>query len=263
MKRQTMTLLAALVMTPTLAMAADATTADFTPAQQEAIGKIAADYMVAHPEILVQVSQKLQAQQAAQQQQQAQDAVLANAKALVNDPATPSYGPKDAKVAFVEFFDYQCLYCSRMAPLVEQTVKANPTVRFVFKEWPIFGDRWKESITAAETGMAVWKEKGSQAYFDYHNSLYRTGHDEGKLTNADIAAAVKAAKASTPSADQLKATHEALASNDELARTLGFGGTPGFVVMPTSGATAENTTVLPGAVSAEELQAAIVKAQGK
>ena len=74
---------------------------------------------------------------------------------------------------------------------------------------------------------------------------------------------MKAAKASTPSAEQLKATHEALASNDELARTLGFGGTPGFVVMPTSGATAANTTVLPGAVSAEELQAAIVKAQGK
>src|SRR5476649_2594881 len=260
MKRLTMTLLASLVMAPTLVMAADSATADFTPAQQAAIGKIAADYLLQHPEILVQVSQKLQAQQADQQQQQTLSAVLANADKLTSDPATPSYGPKDAKVAFVEFFDYQCLYCSRMAPLIEQTVKANPKVRFVFKEWPIFGDRWKESITAAETGMAVWKEKGSQAYFDYHNSIYRTGHDEGKLTNADIAAA---AKAGTPNAEQLKATHEALAANDQLARTLGFGGTPGFVVIPTSGATAENTTVLPGAVSLEELQAAIVKAQGK
>lgn len=262
MKRLTMTLLAALVMAPAAVMAADSATADFTPAQQAAIGKIATDYLVAHPEILVQVSQKLQAQQADQQQQQTQEAVLANAKALVSDPATPSYGPKDAKVAFVEFFDYQCLYCSRMAPLVEQTVKANPNVRFVFKEWPIFGDRWKASITAAETGMAIWKEKGSQAYFDYHNSIYRTGHDEGKLTDADIAGAVKAAKATTPTPAQLKATHEAIASNDELARTLGFSGTPGFIVMPTSGATAENTTVMPGAVSADDLQAAIVKAQG-
>jgi len=262
MKRQTMTLLASLVLVPTLAFAADSATADFTPAQQEAIGKIAADYMLQHPEILVQVSQKLQAQQADQQQQQTLSAVLANAKALVNDPATPSYGPKEAKVAFVEFFDYQCLYCSHMAPLVEQTVKANPNVRFVFKEWPIFGDRWKASITAAETGMAIWKEKGAQAYFDYHNSIYRSGHDEGKLTDADIAGAVKAAKATAPTDAQRKATHEAIASNDELARTLGFSGTPGFVVMPTSGATAENTTVLPGAVSAEDLQAAIVKAQG-
>lgn len=119
MKRQMMTLLASLVLTPTLAVAADSATADFTPAQQEAIGKIAADYMLQHPEILVQVSQKLQAQQADQQQQQTLSAVLANSKALLNDPATPSYGPKDAKVAFVEFFDYQCLYCSHMAPVVE------------------------------------------------------------------------------------------------------------------------------------------------
>jgi len=41
MKRQTMTLLASLVLAPTLAFAADSATADFTPAQQEAIGKIA------------------------------------------------------------------------------------------------------------------------------------------------------------------------------------------------------------------------------
>lgn len=78
MKRQTMTLLASLVLAPALANAADSATADFTPAQQEAIGKIAADYMLQHPEILVQVSQKLQAKQADQQQQETLSAVLAN-----------------------------------------------------------------------------------------------------------------------------------------------------------------------------------------
>jgi len=157
MKRHMMTLLAGLIAMPGLAAAADSAT--FTDAQQQAIGKIASDYIIAHPEVLVQASQKLQAQQ---QQQQASDsltAVLANAPALLQDKDTPSYGPKDAKVAFVEFFDYQCLYCSHMAPLVEQTIKANPNVRFVFKEWPIFGDRWKASITAAETGLNIIKTK--------------------------------------------------------------------------------------------------------
>lgn len=33
----------------------------FTPEQQAQIGRIAGDYLLAHPEILLQVSQKLQA----------------------------------------------------------------------------------------------------------------------------------------------------------------------------------------------------------
>ncbi len=262
MKRHMMTLLAALIATPGIAAAADSS-ATFTDAQQQAIGKIASDYIIAHPEVLVQASQKLQAQQQEQQASDALTAVLANAPALLQDKDTPSYGPKDAKVAFVEFFDYQCMYCSRMAPLVEQTIKANPNVRFVFKEWPIFGDRWKASITAAETGLSVWKQKGAQAYLDYHNAIYATGHDEGKLTDADISAAVEKVHAGLPSDAHRQETHAALEKNDQLAKSMGFQGTPGFIVMPVSGASAANTTVLPGAVSAEELQAAISKAQGK
>ncbi|MDR3433338.1 MAG: DsbA family protein [Rouxiella aceris] len=263
MKRHLMTLLAALIATPGLAAAADSTAANFSDAQQQAIGKIAADYIIAHPEVLVQASQKLQAQQQQQQTNDALNAVLANVPALLQDQDTPSYGPKDAKVALVEFFDYQCLYCSHMAPVVAQTIKANSDVRFVFKEWPIFGDRWKASITAAENGLAIWKQKGAQAYLDYHNAIYATGHDEGKLTDADISAAVESAHGALPSQAHRQETHAALAKNDELAKTLGFQGTPGFIVMPVSGANASNTTVLPGAVSAEELQAAISKAQGK
>lgn len=42
----------------------------FTPEQEAKIGEIAAEYLVAHPEVLVVVSQKLQEQQEARQQLQ-------------------------------------------------------------------------------------------------------------------------------------------------------------------------------------------------
>ena len=45
---------------PALASAADAPAATFTAEQEARIGKIAADYLVAHPEVLLQASQKLQ-----------------------------------------------------------------------------------------------------------------------------------------------------------------------------------------------------------
>ncbi len=102
------------------------------------MGEIAAEYLVAHPEVLVAVSQKLQEQQFAVR-------VMDNQAALLNDADTPAFGPENARVAVIEFFDYQCIHCSSVAPELEKVMKTHPDVRYVFKEWPIFGDRWKNS----------------------------------------------------------------------------------------------------------------------
>ncbi|WP_213993010.1 DsbA family protein [Sodalis sp. dw_96] len=236
--------------------------APFTPAQQEAIGKIAADYLMAHPEILVQVSQKLQAQQAQEQASALTEGVLNNQAALLADKDTPAAGPADAKVAVVEFFDYQCVYCNQMAPIMESVMQANDKVKFVFKEWPIFGGRWQPSITAAETGLSVWKEQGAKGYIAYHNGIYKTGHNEGKLTDEDISGVLKQIHFTQPSAAELHKNVATLGHINELAQQIGFSGTPGFVIMPTAGATKENITVFAGAVDQEALQAAIDKAAG-
>jgi hypothetical protein len=102
----------------------------------------------------------------------------------------------------IEFFDYQCVFCSRFAPELEKVMKAQPDVRYLFKEWPIFGGRWEASLQAAQQGLTVWQKKGPQAYVTYHNAIYATGHNEGKLTAEDIR--VAASKAGWP--PQLLAT---------------------------------------------------------
>jgi hypothetical protein len=80
-----------------------------------------------------------------------------------------------------------------LRPELEKVMKAQPDVRYLFKEWPIFGSRWEASLQAAQIGLTVWKEKGPQAYVTYHNAVYATGHYEGALTTEDIReAAVKA-----------------------------------------------------------------------
>lgn len=81
----------------------------FTQEQEARIGEIAAEYLVAHPEVLVAVSQKLQEQQEARQQLQFAVRVMDNQAALLNDADTPAIGPANAKVAVIEFFDYQCI----------------------------------------------------------------------------------------------------------------------------------------------------------
>lgn len=252
-------MLAAGLLVSGLAGAAEKPAVAFTPEQEARIGEIAKDYLLAHPEVLVEVSQKLQAQQQEKQQQAMTAAVVQNQAALLNDKGTPSYGPADAKVTVVEFFDYQCIYCARLAPELEKVIKANPNVRFVFKEFPIFGQRWPASLSAAKTGLQVWKQKGADAYLNYHNAIYATGHNEGKLTDADISAAAKAVKFDAKTAPDVQGTLDGI---NTLAQQLGFSGTPALVVLPSAGASADNVTVIPGYTSAEALQQAISHAAG-
>ena len=139
-------------------------------------------------------------------------------------------------------------------------MQANPQVRYVFKEWPIFGARWPASMDAAETGLQIWQQKGAAAYLAYHNAVFATGHNEGQLTQQDIShASAKAGKLKGKKAEIL----DTLAQTDALAQNLGFRGTPGLIVMPVMGATADNVTVVPGGASQETLQAAISKAGGQ
>ena len=151
----------------------------FTPEQEARIGEIVAEYLMAHPEVLVVVSQKLQQLQFAVR-------VMDNQAALLNDADTPAFGPENARVAVIEFFDYQCIHCSSVAPELEKVMKTHPDVRYVFKEWPIFADRWENSQTAAERGLSVWKQKGAETYVTYHNAIYATGNNEGGMTKEDI-----------------------------------------------------------------------------
>ncbi|MDU3818610.1 MULTISPECIES: DsbA family protein [Mixta] len=245
----------------TAGIAAAGAASTFSDAQKQQIGEVAADYLRAHPEILIEMSQKLQAQSQEKQMTAAAGAALENQDALLNDPTSPVLHPK-GDVAVIQFFDYQCIYCAKVAPTVEQFIRQNPDVRFIYKEWPIFGSRWPASVQAAKVGLSVYKDGGADAYHRYHAALYATGHNEGKLLDEDIRqAAVKAGVTATPK-EEVEAMGAALEKNNALAKRLGIQGTPAFFVMPVKGATAENISVIPGATDLQALQAAVEKARG-
>lgn len=244
--------LLSLMLLSTAVCAAPDASRSFTPEQQAEIGKIAAEYLVAHPDVLLRASQTLQ-----RQKQLAQlESVIRNQQQLLADKDTPSVGSEDAKVAVIEFFDYQCLYCSKEAPVLDQVIKASPDVRFIFKEWPIFAGQWEPSNEAALRALAIWKANGPAAYLTYHNGIYATRHNEGKLTHEDIEAVSRTVNFT----GSMKGDPAALDRTNALAKRLGLSGTPAIIVMPVKNATLEKTTVLKGAASADELRQAIQKA---
>lgn len=240
--------------------ASAAENADFSPAQQARIGEIAADYLVAHPDVLIEVSKKLQARQAELQRQALTASALRGHRLLMQLDGVPVKGPAGSKVIVTEFFDYECSVCSAMAPVMEKVMAARPEVRFAFRDWTIFAGRYQESTAASRRGLDIWRQKGAGAYMTYHNGIYRTGHNEGHLTIQDIEQVATVAGAGPENVTGYSQSDALIKGNDELAEMLGLTGTPGIIVMPAENATADNTTVFPGMAGEQAMMQAIDRA---
>ncbi len=115
------------------------------------VGEVVATYLAEHPEFLVAASETLhQRQQIAQQQAYVQLALQYRAELLSS--SSPSVGPNEAKAAVVMFFDYQCSWCSKMAPVVENLIKTNPIPGLFSKSFLFF-----LPLAGIRTGGQSWR----------------------------------------------------------------------------------------------------------
>lgn len=85
------------------------------------------------PEMVVGALQRYEQIQREAQLQESSRLFKENIEQLNNNVNTPYVGPKDAKIVLVEFFDFSCGYCKRLAPAVEEIIKKNPDIKVVFK----------------------------------------------------------------------------------------------------------------------------------
>jgi protein-disulfide isomerase len=80
----------------------------------------------------------------------------------------PSKGPANAKVTIVEFSDFQCPFCSRVVPTVEQIMKTYPNdVRIVFRHNPL--PFHPNAMPAAEAAVAA-ADQGK--FWEMHDKLF-------------------------------------------------------------------------------------------
>src|ERR1700691_1221219 len=68
---------------------------------------------------------------------------------VLRDPDTPSLGNPKGDLTVVEYFDYQCPYCKKMAPELAQLAREDGHLRLVLKDWPIFGEISKSAAKLA------------------------------------------------------------------------------------------------------------------
>lgn len=215
----------------------------------KAFGEKVRAYLLEHPEVLMEASQKLQEKQAQQQAASAQKAIGQYRQAIERDPRDIVINPAGS-ITVTEFFDYRCGYCRHAAPEIVELVQKNPDIRLVLKDFVIFG---RDSEAAARIALGA-KDQGKSL------ELYKALMAENAL---DAAGALRIAKGQGVDMDRAKAAGESqavtqhLADTEALAKTLQLSGTPAFIV---------GDTLVPGAdmnalkLAIEQTRAAKAKA---
>jgi protein-disulfide isomerase len=145
---------------------------------------------------------------------------------VLRDPEIPPLGNPTGDLTVVEFFDYQCPYCKKMAPELAQLVRDDGHIRLVLKDWPIFG---AISTAAAEITLAA---KYQDKYAEAHDALIGAAD---KLTKASITALLVGAGVDVDLAIKDLQAHQKtiddlLVRNKAQADAFGFDGTPGFII---------------------------------
>jgi protein-disulfide isomerase len=206
------------------------------------------DYLIDNPQVLVESIQRMEQQQRAAQTDEFSRIIAVRSDEILNDPETPIGGNPEGDVSLVEFFDYNCPYCRRVAPTLADIEKHDPKLRLVYKEWPILGPN---SEFAARAALAS-RRQGK--YVEFHKALMLASGliNESKVLEVATNVGLDIGRLKQDmEAPEIKA---AIERNKKLAQALRITGTPTFVV---------GDKMLRGAADADVLRGYIREAREK
>lgn len=157
----------------------------------------------------------------------------------------PARGPDDARVTIVEFSDFQCPFCQRAMPVLEEIESRYPKdVRIVYRHLPLESIHPRSRASAEAAACAAEGNK----FWEYHDRLFANAK---ALSDEDLRRYAAEVGLEPQSFDECVRTRryaDAVSADVQEAQTIGVTGTPAFVV---------NGIVLSGLQTAEALDAVI------
>lgn len=80
----------------------------------------------------------------------------------------PILGPKNARVTFIEFSDFQCPYCAQAVVALNAVLRAYPhDVRLIYKQYPL--EIHSQAALAAEAALAAQRQG---KFWELHDLMY-------------------------------------------------------------------------------------------
>ena len=143
--------------------------------------------------------------------------------------ASPTRGPDTALVTIVEFSDFQCPFCKRVEPTLDDVRAAyGDQVRIVWKNNPLpFHNR---AEPAAELALEAFKQKGGAGFWSAHDLLFK---NQQALDDEDLGGYARTLGLDTArvrTAITTKAHAASISADQDLADDLGASGTPNFFI---------------------------------
>ncbi|NWG70641.1 MAG: DsbA family protein [Parvularculaceae bacterium] len=224
-------------------------TTTFSAAEEQAVRAIVRNYLIEHPEVLIEAMQSYDRKQ--------ETARLDLARSKLAVLVSPEHGyvaganPAAAQVVVIELFDYHCGFCKKAVGLVRDLTKTDPSVKVVFRELPILRE---ESEYAAKAALAA---RAQGKYQELHFAMMEAAGVLTKERVEEIAKSKGVDVARLKADIQSKSVKESLDETESVARDLEIDGTPTFIVASVNG---EFVDVVSG-FSAERVTEAIAEAK--
>jgi len=223
---------------PCLALPGAAIAQTGAPSPQS-IEQVVTQLLKRRPELVREALDELQRRELSARAQQERKSLAAAAKAILDASDATVLGNPAGDVTLVEFIDYHCGYCRKLAPAIETLIQRDSQLRVLVKHLPILGP---ESIAAAQLALSAGQGAVAQ---QVHKALLGA-------EAIDAASLQAVARQFGLKPVDVMAVNRQLGEVRVLSERLGIQGTPALIV---------GDVMFRGAVGTEELAAAIATAR--
>lgn len=169
-------------------------------------------------------------------------------------------GGSSAKVILVEYSDFQCPYCKKFWPVVEEVVSSyGNDVAWVYRHLPLTSIHQNAEIAALASECAGEQNK----FWEYADKLFNKSQGDGTgLAETDLKKYAKDMKLDTSKFNSCLSSKKyasKVSADQSSGSGAGINGTPGTILIVPDG----KTKLLSGALSSAQLKTAIDAALGK
>lgn len=149
----------------------------------------------------------------------------------------PMRGSPDAPVTIVEFSDFECPYCRRVNPTIDELLESRSDVNLVYLHFPLGNHPWARPAAIASICAA---NQDHDAFWTLHDayfadqSSFSTSNVMDRSRNVLADTGIDMSLWETCAADESSDAHSAavaeLTASMQIAREFGVTGTPAFFV---------------------------------
>ncbi|HTK03951.1 MAG TPA: thioredoxin domain-containing protein [Candidatus Eisenbacteria bacterium] len=166
-------------------------------------------------------------------------------------------GPKNAEITLFEYSDFQCPFCQRFHPTMEQLMNApeyKGKLRWVYRHYPL---SFHPNAMPAANASECASEQGK--FWEFADELFKGQDSLSDAFYGQLADKLKLNRSKFDACYSAKKYQAKITADQASGTTAGVTGTPGTIILAKDG----SKQLVPGAVPYEQLKAMVDQALGK